>query len=138
MIGNGCWTATRDSYKYTVGEVVVREGEIPIWPGRWLRQRDGRWSGIVQTENTVHHPKYGRIRVVGEGGRATGVLLYMLHEHFAFCKTHSQKVTVLNIRFFRRLLCIIYEDIFLISCLRTMQTLAYIWDNPTRTKLSER
>ena len=30
MIGNGCSTATRDSWKYTVGEVVVREGENPI------------------------------------------------------------------------------------------------------------
>ena len=47
-------------------------------PGRWSRQRDGRWSGIVQTENTVRHTKYGRIRgmVAGEGGRSTGVLLY--------------------------------------------------------------
>ena len=62
MIGNGCWTATRDSWKYPVGEVVVREGENPIWPGRWSRLRDGRWSGIVQTENTVRHTKYGRIR----------------------------------------------------------------------------
>ena len=35
--------------------------------------------GHVQTENTVRHTKYGRIRgilVVGEGGRSTGVLLY--------------------------------------------------------------
>ena len=45
MIGNGCWTATRDSWKYPVGDVVVREGENPIWPGRWSRLRDGRWSG---------------------------------------------------------------------------------------------
>ena len=39
---------------------------------------DGRWSGIVQTENNVGHTKYGRIRgmVAGEGGRSTGVLLY--------------------------------------------------------------
>ena len=46
-------------------------------PGRWSRQRDSRWSGIVQTENTVRHTKYGRIRgmVTGEGGRSTGVLL---------------------------------------------------------------
>ena len=31
----------------------------------------GRVRGIVQTENTVRHTKYGRIRgmVVGEGGR---------------------------------------------------------------------
>ena len=45
--------------------------------GRWSRQRDGRWSGIVQTENTLRHTKYGRIRgmVVGEGVRSTGVLL---------------------------------------------------------------
>ena len=58
--------------------MVVREGENPIWPGRWSRLRDGRWSGIVQTENTVRHTKYGRIRGmdVGEGGRSTGVLLY--------------------------------------------------------------
>ena len=42
------------------------------------RVRDGRRSGIEQTENTVRHSKYGRIRgmVVGEGGRSTGVLLY--------------------------------------------------------------
>ena len=46
--------------------------------GRWLRLRDGRRSGTAQTENTVRHTKYGRIRgmVVGEGGRSTGVLLY--------------------------------------------------------------
>ena len=54
--------------------------KIPSDPvaGRWSRQRDGRWSGIVQTENTVRHTKYGRIRgmVAGEGGRSTGVLLY--------------------------------------------------------------
>ena len=33
---------------------------------------------MSQTENTVRHTKYGRIRgmVVGEGGRSTGVLLY--------------------------------------------------------------
>ena len=37
-----------------------------------------RWSGIVQTENSARHTKYGRIRgmIVGEGGRSTGVLLY--------------------------------------------------------------
>ena len=58
--------------------MVVREGENSIGPGRWSRQRDGRWSGIVQTENTVRHTKCGRIRgmVAGEGGRSTGVLLY--------------------------------------------------------------
>ena len=63
---------------YTLGEVVVREGENSIWSGRWSCLRDGRWSGIVQTENTVRHWKYGRIRgmVVGEGGRSSGVLLY--------------------------------------------------------------
>ena len=68
----------RDTWKYTVGELVVREGENPTWPGRWSRLRDCRWSGIIQTENTVRHPTYGRIRgiVVGEGGRSTGVLLY--------------------------------------------------------------
>ena len=61
-----------------IRDVVVREGENFICPGRWSRQRDGRWSGIVQTENTVRHTKYGRIRgmVAGEGGRSTGVLLY--------------------------------------------------------------
>ena len=55
--------------------MVVREGENPIGPGRWPRLGDGRWSGIVQTENTVRHTKYGRIRgmVVGEGGRQTVV-----------------------------------------------------------------
>ena len=39
----------------------------------------GRWSGTAQTENAVRHTKYGRIRgmVVGEGGRSTGVLLYL-------------------------------------------------------------
>ena len=39
--------------------------------------RGTRRSGIVQTENTVRHTKYGRIRgmVAGEGGRSTGVLL---------------------------------------------------------------
>ena len=44
---------------------------------RSLVARDGRWSGIVQTENTVRHTKYGRIRgmVAGDGGRSTGVLL---------------------------------------------------------------
>ena len=38
---------------------------------------DDRRSGIVQTENTVRHTKYGRIRgmIVDEGGRSTGVLL---------------------------------------------------------------
>ena len=61
-----------------IRDVVVREREHSICPGRWSRQRDGRWSGIVQTENTVRHTKYGRIRgvVAGEGGRSTGVLLY--------------------------------------------------------------
>ena len=53
--------------------------KIPSDPvaGR-VRGMDGRWSGIVQTENTVRHTKYGRIRgvVAGEGGRSTGVLLY--------------------------------------------------------------
>ena len=41
---------------------------------RWLRLRDGRRSGTIQTENTVRHTKYGRIRgmVVDEGGRSTG------------------------------------------------------------------
>ena len=60
-----------------IRHVVVREGEHSILPGRWSRQRDGRWSGIVQTENTARHTKYGRIRgmVAGEGGRSTGVLL---------------------------------------------------------------
>ena len=69
----------------TVGEVVVREGENhPIRPGHWSRLRDGRWSGIVQTENTLRHTKYGRIRgmVVGEGGRSTGVLLYTPNSPF--------------------------------------------------------
>ena len=58
--------------------MVAREGENPICPGRWSRQRDGRWSGIIQTGNTVRHTKCGRIRgmVVGEGGRSSGVLLY--------------------------------------------------------------
>ena len=44
---------------------------------------DGRRSGIVHTENTVRHTKYGRIRgmAVGEGGRSTGVLLYMYFTH---------------------------------------------------------
>ena len=59
--------------------MVVREGENPFLPGgRWSRLRDGRRSGITQTENTVRHTKYGRIRgmVVGEGGHSTGVLLY--------------------------------------------------------------
>ena len=39
--------------------------------------RDGRRPGTAQTENTVRHMKYGRIRgmVVDEGGRSTGVLL---------------------------------------------------------------
>ena len=64
----------------TLLEVVVGDGENSIWPGRWLRLRDGRRSGIAQTENTVRHTKYGRIRgmVVGEGGRSTGVLLSVL------------------------------------------------------------
>ena len=67
----------RDSWKYTLGDVVVREGENSIRPGRWSRLRDGRRSGIAQTENTVRHTNYGRIRGmgVGEGGRSTGVLL---------------------------------------------------------------
>ena len=54
--------------------MVVREGENPTCPGRWSHLRDGRRSGITQTENTVRHTKYGRIRgmVVGEGGRSTG------------------------------------------------------------------
>ena len=67
------------SWKYTVGEVVVREGENSICPGRWSRLREGRRSGIAQTENTVRHTKYGRIwgMVVGEGGRLSGVLLYI-------------------------------------------------------------
>ena len=40
---------------------------------------DGGRSGTAQTENTVGHTKYGRIRrmVVDEGGRSTGVLLYI-------------------------------------------------------------
>ena len=56
----------------------VRE-RIP-YDARWSRLRDGRRSGTAQTENTVRHTKYGRIRgmVVGEGGRSTGVLLYSL------------------------------------------------------------
>ena len=56
--------------------MVVREGEN--LPRRWSRLRDGRQSGIAQTENNVRHTKYGRIggMVVGEGGRSTGVLLY--------------------------------------------------------------
>ena len=39
---------------------------------------DGRRSGTAQTENTVRHTKYGRIRgmVVDEGGCSTGVLVY--------------------------------------------------------------
>ena len=39
--------------------------------------RDGHWTGTAQTENTVRHTKYGRIRgmVVDEGGHSTGVLL---------------------------------------------------------------
>ena len=47
-------------------------------PGRWSRLGDGRRSGIAQTDNTVRHMKFGRIRgmVVDEGGRSTGVLLY--------------------------------------------------------------
>ena len=55
-------------------EVVVRKGENSIWPVRWLRLRDGRRSGTAQTENTVRHTKYGRMRgmVVGEGGRSKG------------------------------------------------------------------
>ena len=63
--------------------MVVREGENPIWPGRWSRLRDGRRSETAQTENTVRHTKYGRIRgmVVGEGGRSTGVLLYFYIEN---------------------------------------------------------
>ena len=42
---------------------------------------DGRQSGTVQTENTVRHTKYGRIRgmVVDEGGCSTGVLLYLIN-----------------------------------------------------------
>ena len=53
---------------------------------RLSRLRDGRWSGIVQTVNTVRHTKYGRIRglVVGEGGRSTGVLLYLRCAAFLF------------------------------------------------------
>ena len=45
---------------------------------------NGRRSGIVQTENTARHTKYGRIRgmVVGEGGRSTGVLLYTVKKSF--------------------------------------------------------
>ena len=67
-------------------EVVVREGENPNRPGRWSRLRDGRWSGIAQTGNTVRHTKYGRIRgmVVGEGGRSSGVLLYLLFNDFIY------------------------------------------------------
>ena len=58
--------------------MVAREGENSISPGCWSRLRNGRWSGIAQTENTVRHTKYGRITgmVVGESGRSTGVLLY--------------------------------------------------------------
>ena len=39
---------------------------------------DGRRSGTAQTENTVRHTTYYRIRgmVVDDGGRSTGVLLY--------------------------------------------------------------
>ena len=42
------------------------------------RLGDGRRSGTAQTENTVLHTKYGRIRrmVVDEGGRSTGGLRY--------------------------------------------------------------
>ena len=71
-----------------IRDVVVSEGENSISPGRWSRQRDGRWSGIVQTENTVRHTKYGRIRgmVAGEGGRSTGVLLYTHSCHLASFK----------------------------------------------------
>ena len=54
---------------------------IPSDPvvGRVCGLWDGRWARTTQTENTVRHTKYGRIRgmVVGEGGRSTGVLLYM-------------------------------------------------------------
>ena len=73
--------------------MVAREGENSIWPGDWSRQRDGRWSGIVQTENTVRHTKYGRIRgmVAGEGGRSTGVLLY----HY-LSLSHCQAIYHLN------------------------------------------
>ena len=43
----------------------------------WGNPDDCR-SGTAQTENTVRHTKYGRIRgmVVGECGRSTGVLLF--------------------------------------------------------------
>ena len=72
-----------------IRDVVVREGENSIWPGRWSRfggwLPDGRRLETVQAENTVRHTKYGRIRgmVVDEGGRSTGALLYTL---FHFCR----------------------------------------------------
>ena len=63
--------------------------------------RDGRWSRIAQTGNTVRHTKCARIRgmVVGEGGRSSGVLLY-LHNTFnirAIQKKLSIKLILLNL-----------------------------------------
>ena len=57
--------------------MIAREAEHSIWS----RLRDGRRSGTAQTEHPVRHTKNGRIRgmVVGEGGRSTGVLLYLVY-----------------------------------------------------------
>ena len=65
-----------------IRDVVVPREKIPSDPvaGCIRGMVVARRSEIVQTENTVRHTKYGRIRgmVVGEGDRSTGVLLYMI------------------------------------------------------------
>ena len=58
--------------------------------GRWWRLRDGCRSRTAQTENPARHTKNGRIRgmAFGEGGRSTGVLLYLVYYFLQMMNTN--------------------------------------------------
>ena len=65
-----------DIHSTVVLEYAMRSSAREKIPSDPVAGRVSRRSGTVQTENTVRHTKYGRIRgmVVGEGGRSTGVI----------------------------------------------------------------